>query len=84
MKCDTCLHRKMCHYLAKVNQRGCDFYEKEKTGHWEKSRYRRVDQTGETYDDGAALVCSECRNAFKSELLWKRNYCPNCGADMRE
>lgn len=30
----------------------------------------------------AALRCSNCRNCFKKELLWKNNYCPNCGARM--
>ena len=28
------------------------------------------------------LRCSSCRNCFKKELLWKNNYCPNCGAKM--
>lgn len=34
----------------------------------------------------AALRCSNCKNCFKKELLWKDNYCPNCGAkmDMRD
>lgn len=30
----------------------------------------------------AALRCSNCKNCFKKELLWKENYCPNCGAKM--
>lgn len=30
----------------------------------------------------AAWRCSECHNCFKKELLWKNNYCPNCGARM--
>lgn len=30
----------------------------------------------------AALRCSNCRNCFKKELLWKDAYCPNCGAKM--
>ena len=30
----------------------------------------------------AALRCSNCRCCFKKELLWKRGYCPNCGAKM--
>ena len=30
----------------------------------------------------AALRCSNCRNCFKKELLWKNNFCPNCGAKM--
>ena len=30
----------------------------------------------------AGLRCSNCRNCCKTELLWKNNYCPNCGAKM--
>ena len=30
------------------------------------------------------LKCTNCFNVFKKELLWKRNYCPNCGARMIE
>lgn len=30
----------------------------------------------------AALRCSNCKNCFKKELLWKDNYCPNCGCLM--
>ena len=32
----------------------------------------------------AGLRCSQCSNVFKKELLWKDNYCPNCGALMDE
>jgi hypothetical protein len=28
------------------------------------------------------LKCTACFNVFKKQLLWKRNYCPNCGAKM--
>ena len=52
-------------------------------GEWEHGRYRSVDQTGESYDDGEAVICSVCRYAFKERYLWSRNFCPNCGADMR-
>jgi len=52
-------------------------------GKWEHGRYRSVDQTGETYDDGEAIICSVCHYAFKERYLWSRNFCPNCGADMR-
>ena len=54
----------------------------EKVGQWDKTRYRSVDQTGETYDDGNALRCSNCAHCFKTKLLWVKNYCPNCGARM--
>ena len=30
----------------------------------------------------AGLRCSQCSNVFKKELLWKDNYCPNCGSLM--
>lgn len=51
---------------------------------WESGRYRSVDQTGETYDDGEAWICPSCRNAFKKTYVDPRwNYCPHCGADMR-
>lgn len=30
----------------------------------------------------AALRCSNCRNCFKKELLWRDAFCPNCGAKM--
>lgn len=32
--------------------------------------------------NNAGKCCSNCRNCFKAELLWKDNYCPNCGAKM--
>lgn len=34
--------------------------------------------------NNAGKCCSNCRNCFKAELLWKDNYCPNCGAKMTE
>lgn len=56
----------------------------ENVGRWEKTDYRRIDQTGEVYIDGEGLRCSNCAHCFKEELLWKNNYCPNCGARMNE
>ena len=47
----------------------CDWMEYD--GHSEHIRYPK-----------AALRCSACYNAFKKVLLWKDNYCPNCGAKM--
>lgn len=29
-----------------------------------------------------AVRCSACANAFEKSLLWKKNFCPNCGARM--
>lgn len=50
---------------------------------WIECDYKQLDSHGEvlTYHN-AALGCSNCRNAFKKELLWRDNFCPNCGAQM--
>ena len=29
----------------------------------------------------AVVQCSECNSQF---LIWRTNFCPDCGADMRE
>lgn len=51
---------------------------------WEEADWHEYDaQSGETISfPKAAIVCSNCRNAFKKDALWKRNSCPNCGAKM--
>lgn len=35
-------------------------------------------------DKTKGWLCSNCRCAFDAKLLWCDNYCPNCGADMRD
>lgn len=54
-------------------------------GEWEECDW--VEYDGHVacvrYPKGA-LRCSECYNAFKKDLLWKNNFCPNCGSDMRK
>lgn len=51
---------------------------------WEESDWREYDaQSCETIRyPKAAIVCTNCRYAFKKEALWKRNFCPSCGAKM--
>lgn len=51
---------------------------------WEEADWHEYDaQSGETIRfPKAAIVCSNCRNAFKKDALWKRNFCPNCGEKM--
>ena len=53
-------------------------------GKWFECDYVEYDGHSECiHYPKAALGCTNCRNAFKKELLWKRNYCPNCGAVMQ-
>ena len=53
-------------------------------GQWEETDWREYDaQSCETIRyPKAAIVCTNCRCAFKKDALWSRNYCPNCGAKM--
>ena len=53
-------------------------------GKWFECDYVEYDGHSECiHYPKAALGCTNCRNVFKKELLWKRNYCPNCGAVMQ-
>ena len=51
---------------------------------WEEAEWHEYDaqSMGTIRLPKAAIVCSDCRNAFKKDALWKRNSCPNCGAKM--
>ena len=53
-------------------------------GQWEETDWREYDaQSYETIRyPKAAIVCTNCRCAFKKDALWKRNFCPSCGAKM--
>ena len=52
--------------------------------HWEEADWREYDaQSGETIRfPKAAIVCSDCRNAFKKGSLRIQSFCPACGAKM--
>lgn len=53
-------------------------------GRWEECDWVDVDEHGfgtrRTFKAG--LRCSQCACVFKKKLLWKRNWCPGCGAKM--
>ena len=55
-------------------------------GRWEEVDWVEPDGHGfgTVRTPKAGLRCNQCSNVFKKELLWKRNYCPNCGAKMTE
>ena len=53
-------------------------------GEWEAADWREYDANScEAIcypKDG--IVCTHCRYVFKKDALWKKNFCPNCGAKM--
>lgn len=51
---------------------------------WEEADWHEYDaQSGETICfPKAAIVCSDCRNAFKKGSLRVQSFCPACGAKM--
>lgn len=53
-----------------------------KCGYWIENDYRSFDGFETVVYPNEALKCSECSHNFKKELLWRKNYCPECGAKM--
>ena len=52
-------------------------------GRWEEADWIEC-STNDLYirTPRGAHRCSECKRCFKKELLWRDNYCPNCGCKM--
>lgn len=93
MDCKDCVHSYVCWksmQIEKDNLDCSDFADRSKymmreKGEWEDCDWVKYGGHDECiHYPKAALCCSRCRNAFKKELLWKRDFCPNCGADMRK
>jgi hypothetical protein len=49
------------------------------TTEFEESRYRSVDQTGETFDAGEAWRCEKCCHSWKKDWTLRFKFCPACG-----
>lgn len=53
-------------------------------GEWEAADWREYDANSCEVicypKDG--IACTHCRFVFKKDALWKKNFCPNCGAKM--
>ncbi len=70
-------------YCGRFFKNKADFVEV-KHGEWIENDYRHFDGFETVVYPNEALKCSECNHNFKKELLWCKNYCPNCGVDMRK
>lgn len=53
-------------------------------GRWEECDYVEpcIHGFGTIRHKAAGLKCTNCVHVFEKNLLWKDNYCPNCGARM--
>lgn len=51
---------------------------------WEECDYVEpcVHGFGTNRIKNAGMKCLNCVHVFKKDLLWKDNFCPNCGAKM--
>lgn len=79
MKClkEKCIHSAVCalYTCSGYASDECGFYETRPQGEWRHY---------EGY-----LTCSECRTEYDDDIMMHcgddvPNFCPNCGADMRE
>ena len=59
-----------------------DAFVEQKHGAWEECGWVKFDGRKHTRRSKAGLRCTACLFAFKKTLLWRKNYCPNCGAKM--
>ena len=79
MLCDDCLHADICENTTQGN---CDWYLSEKLirqkGEW-------VEENSETGAFGIKYTWFKCNQCgWNSSLVIPKNFCPNCGADMRK
>ena len=75
MKCETCIHNPVC--IRIVHTFGCTekcsyYLEEPKQGEWIEVTHSGKD----------IYLCSECAEAYKMYIPY--NFCPNCGARMKE
>ena len=87
--CKDCVHCNICEKLRPIEwclDKTCSQFKNKadvvevKHGYWIENNYRHFDGFETVVYPNEALKCSECNHNFKKELLWRKNYCPECGA----
>ena len=53
-----------------------------KHGYCIETDYRTFDGFETVRHENEGLKCSLCCHVFRKKLLWRDNYCPECGAKM--
>ena len=86
MNCKECVHYKLCRDLfcqvdtLTDDDKKCDYYEPTRPhGEWE--------HWGSPFSDDTianSIVCTRCKARYVEIDGEVFNFCPNCGADMRE
>ena len=83
--CNNCIHKDICaRRMATWGMKSCDHFKEERNGEW-------LNWQGEPIapdDFWRVWRCSECKHEMEFEEAVDReefpsNFCPNCGADMR-
>ena len=94
MTCKDCDRQIVCRYytqwanVEQIETDRCQYFKNKtdfvevKHGEWIENDYRAFDGFETVVYPNEALKCSNCNHNFKKELLWCKNYCPECGAKM--
>lgn len=77
--CKKCIHYAVCDGDADKSERCLFFAEEPKQGEW-----KWCEGDGKTCTDG--WICTSCGHGFHTKVPYFReyNFCPNCGAKMKE
>ena len=77
MNCGVCNHREVCRCFPNPEEY-CSDYEPDRP-HGEWIEHRKHNSTGYFFSE---YECSVCHDEVWQKTEWQ--FCPNCGADMRE
>lgn len=78
--CNNCIHKIVCSkYIATGGVKNCEHHKEERKGRWDTVFYER-NGTLASYSH----LCPKCKYFYRDVRIKGHNFCPNCGADMKE